>query len=1241
MSGKINDLTFEKYIKYFILISGIVISSCATHTVQYGKSITEAATTEKIPDRLIHQFFLIGDAGNADEPKSVETLGLLKTRLEKADSASTLLFLGDNIYPNGMPAELTSEERKQAEFKLQNQIDLQQNFKGNSIFIPGNHDWYHGLEGLKEQEKFVREKLGKKKSFLPRKSCGIDHKEINDSLALVIIDSQWYLENWDKYQNINEECDIKSREDFFEEFENYLNDYQNKTTIIAIHHPIVSNGTHGGQFSLRKQLFPLESNIPLPVAGSLINLIRKTSGVSPQDIQNHIYRTLTNRIKTLIEDRNNVIFISGHEHNLQYIEKDNIKQLISGSGSKTEAARAVNENDFSYGGNGYAVLNVYSKGYSVVNYYGNENGEEKLLFTHQVTQRQKEAKDFTFEKKISDKTTVQVYSDDLTEKSKGYRFFLGEHYREYYSLPIEARTLDLDNYKGGLSPLKAGGGHQSKSLRLISPEGKEYVMRAVKKSATRFLQAVAFKEQYVEKDFENTYTEEFLLDFYTTTHPYYPFTIGELADPIGLYHTNPQLFYIPKQNSLKEYNENFGDELYMVEERPMKKFSDEESFGKPNDIISTDKLLANLRSDEKYKIDEKMYIRARLFDMLLGDWDRHSDQWRWAEFEENGQIVYRPIARDRDQVFPKYDGFLINLVMRIPALKHMQPFKEDIRNVKWFNMEPYPMDLAFTKNSSKEDWIEQARYISKNLTDEIIDNSFRNLPSEVKDENVGYIKNLLKIRKPKLEKYAEEYYKVLHKTVVLTGTDKDDKFLITRLPKGETKIQIYRLKKGGEEVFFEKTYHKKETKEIWIYGLNDKDKFEVAGKPQNPILIRLIGGQDEDNYSVEKGRKIRIYDFYNKNDDFKEAGKAKRYLSNDYELNSYDYKKPKYNKFTGLPSGGYNPDDGVKLGMNFTYTVNGFDRDPFTRKHNLLANYYFATGGYELTYTGTFAKFIGKWNLEMMAAFTSPTFSTNFFGYGNETETYEDELGMDYNRIKIQSLRVSPSIYRVGRNNSKFTIKTNFEDILVSRTNGRITEFNSEINHAVFDHQYFGEAGVKFTYRNYDNLSIPTMGMLFDIEGFWKTNLGDTKRSSPYLIGSLGFTHRITKSEALTFATLFKGKTIFNDNYEFHQAATIGGDQDVRAYRFGRFTGKHSFFQSTDLRLLMGKTRNTFIPMKYGILFGYDYGRVWLDDEKSNKWHQSVGGGIWLNGVNTITGKVSYFYGEDGGRVSAGVNFGF
>ncbi|HAD78271.1 MAG TPA: hypothetical protein DCF99_00940, partial [Flavobacteriaceae bacterium] len=90
----------------------------------------------------------------------------------------------------------------------------------------------------------------------------------------------------------------------------------------------------------------------------------------------------------------------------------------------------------------------------------------------------------------------------------------------------------------------------------------------MKKSATQFIQQVAFKNKYVADEFEDSFTEKFLMDFYTTNHPYYPLTVANLMKPINIMHSTPKLYYVPKQEALKEYNENFGDELYMIEERP-------------------------------------------------------------------------------------------------------------------------------------------------------------------------------------------------------------------------------------------------------------------------------------------------------------------------------------------------------------------------------------------------------------------------------------------------------------------------------------------------------------------------------------------------------------------------------------------------------------------------------------------------------------------------------------------------
>lgn len=1224
-------------LKYMLIV--IFLQSCATQHSQFGSRVSVPVKDNFDKKNISHTFYLIGDAGNTEAIAAKETLDLLNERLQKADSNSTLLFLGDNIYPKGMPKK-GDPGRASAEQTLTRQLEISKGFKGKTIVIPGNHDWYSGIDGLKEEAQFVRDYLGKK-SFLPRKSCGIDHININDDVSLIVIDSQWFLEDWDAQPSINDDCVIKTREDFFEELESQINKDQKKATIIAIHHPLMSNGPHGGEFSLRKHIFPFQSNIPLPVIGTVINLFRKTSGVNPQDLQNKKYNTLIKRIKTLIQDKENVVVVSGHEHNLQYIDKDNVKQIISGAGSKEAPARAINKNDFSYGNNGYAVLEVKDNGASKVSFFATEKGKETLLFEQQPTFARPKPTLKIFKDKFLAVKDTAIYTTQMTTKSGAYRFLWGNHYRKYYSTRIKARSVALDTLYGGLKPTIEGGGHQSKSLRIEDKNGREYVMRALRKSATRFLQSVAFKDQAVEKDFRNTFAEDFILDFYTTAHPYTPFVVGNLADKVGISHTNPKLFYVPKQNRLALFNENFGDELYMIEERPMDKFSDLESFGKPPKIVSTEDVLSNVKKSKKYSVDEPAYIRARIFDMLIGDWDRHDDQWRWGEYKENGKVIYRPIPRDRDQAFTKYDGKLLSILMNIPALRHMRKFDDDLDNVRWFNREAYTLDLALITQSDEKVWQEQAQYIVDHLSDNEIDIAFENVPKEVKGVTIDKIKSDLKIRKTHLAEYARKYYDVLQETVLVVGTENKDQFLITREPEGGTRVQLYSSVNGEQQLVQDRTYFKPKTKEIWLYGLDKEDTYTVNGKGKKTILIRLLGGQDNDVYHINAGKRVKIYDFKSKENTFNNEGGARKILSDDYTVNTYDYEKPKYDVVAGYPWIGYNPDDGVKLGAVANYTVNGFNRYPYTQRHSIGGNYYFATGGYEFTYKGIFTHLIGDWNLVVDAKYTSPNFSVNFFGFGNETPNLQKEINRNYNRVKIRKLIAAPSLQWKGEQGGAAVIQSSFQRIRVLDTEGRFISEPGVVPDDAFGYKNFVDLNAKYSYDNYDNTSNPTLGMSFSMLGGFTMNVNETDRRFPYAETALGFNYRLTPSGKWVLATVMKGKALFDDKYEFYQASTLGGDYDLRGFRNQRFSGKQSFYQSTDLRLNLGKLRTGIAPTQYGVFGGYDYGRVWLDNNDSRKWHQSFGGGIWINGVNLVTGQLSVFHSTDGLRISGGIGFGF
>ncbi|WP_366512845.1 metallophosphoesterase [Kordia sp.] len=1128
-----------------IILLLLCFSACATFKAQYEekKSVNSYPKDKEIK----HSFYLIGDAGKSPIGEKTAALEMLEKDLKLASKNSTAIFLGDNIYPAGLPKK-SSEDRAYAAHQLDAQTSIVKDFKGQAIFIPGNHDWYSdGLEGLKRQEKYIEKILGKD-TFLPENGCPIDKIHISKDIELILVDSQWYIENWDNHPTINDNCEIKTRTKFLDEFSSLIKKARGKTTIVALHHPMYTNGSHGGQYTFKSHMSPI------PIVGSLKNILHNTTGIANVDIFHKRYNELRKRIITLSQENDKVIFVSGHDHSLQYIIEDNLRQIVSGSGAKVSGTRNVGGGQFSYGTQGYARLDVFKDGSSHVRFYSSD--DDKLVFETEVLPPNVKFTKMTYPSQFPKEKSASIYTEEETQKSGFGTFLWGERYRKQYSTKVTAPTVNLDTLYGGLKPVRKGGGNQSKSLRLEDKNGAQYVMRALRKQALQYLQAVLFKDQYIKGQFDDTSTEDLILDVFTGAHPYAPFAIGTLADAVGVYHTNPVLYYVPKQNALGQYNDEFGGELYMIEEHTSEGHSDKASFGYQDELISTDDLMNELHKDEDIVIDEAAYIRARLFDMLIGDWDRHQDQWRWIEFKENGKKVYRPMPRDRDQAFSiMSDGFLLGTAVKlIPTARLLLAYSDDLVDVKGVNVEPYPLDMELIQQSEKAVWDAEVKRIQEGLTDDVIEKAFLEFPKEVRDERVEEIKQKLKARRANLQKIADRYYVLVNKFAVIKGTNKDDWFDIERLPNGQTKVTAYRIKKGEKsDIFHERVYANTETKEIWVYGLDDDDQFHVFGDGKCITRIRLIGGQNKDVYDIQNGKKVKIYDYKSKESEFL-TNKGSQRLTDDYETNVYDYKKLKNNTNQLIPTIGFNPDDGIKIGVANTYTNYGFERNPFTSRHTISAEYFFATNGFDLKYKGEFAHVIGNWNLQLNAQFNSPNYSVNFFGFGNETPNFEaDEndaidVNLDYNRVKIRTIKVQPTLVWRGELGASFTTGIFYESNEVERTEGRYLQQVFAANSSVFDKQDFYGVDAKYHFKNVDNEAFPTMGMEISLESGYKNNVSTT-RGFGYFIPELSFVHKLISNGRLVLASKIRGHMNFGDGFEFYQGASIGARNGLRGFR--------------------------------------------------------------------------------------------
>jgi len=205
--------------------------------------------------------YMIGNAGDINANEESPALELLKSKLKKEGENSSVIFLGSNVHPDGMPRKGSKEKRKLAEAQLDAQLAILKGYDGKVMFMPGADDWKkYGLKGVKRQEKYLEKKLNKgieedddwERHFFPEQGCGgPEVVEINDQLIVVFVDSQWYLEDWDHEPEINDGCEFKSRKDFAFHFEEVVRKYRNKNVVIAIHHPVFSYGPHGGFFTAK------------------------------------------------------------------------------------------------------------------------------------------------------------------------------------------------------------------------------------------------------------------------------------------------------------------------------------------------------------------------------------------------------------------------------------------------------------------------------------------------------------------------------------------------------------------------------------------------------------------------------------------------------------------------------------------------------------------------------------------------------------------------------------------------------------------------------------------------------------------------------------------------------------------------------------------------------------------------------------------------------------------------------
>ncbi|WP_019946636.1 metallophosphoesterase [Hymenobacter aerophilus] len=305
-----------------------------------------------------HRVALLGDPGAVATDGSDPVLQLLEQWEQETGAAGTIILLGDNIYPVGLPAP-EHPGRAAAEARFNALLAALGRFAGRVVLLSGNHDWNKGRpdgwEYLRRQEAYAHEHLPTA-HYLPTDGApGPVTLQLAEGLLLLVLNTQWWVQ-----QGARPAADSRQP---FRELRALLEANRHQQVLVAGHHPLYSNALHGGKFTAKQHVFPLttvskRAYLPLPFIGSLLPLYRKTVGAA-EDMAHPRYRKMRRRLLRVLRDFPGVIYAAGHDHNLQYFQRDGGHYLVSGAGSKTAFVQAGGRATFVHEHQGFFGLDFY------------------------------------------------------------------------------------------------------------------------------------------------------------------------------------------------------------------------------------------------------------------------------------------------------------------------------------------------------------------------------------------------------------------------------------------------------------------------------------------------------------------------------------------------------------------------------------------------------------------------------------------------------------------------------------------------------------------------------------------------------------------------------------------------------------------------------------------------------------------------------------------------------------------
>jgi hypothetical protein len=343
----------SRFLPLFVLFVSLVVGACALEQ-RYTDDRYAENPARPSAGEIEHRVILIGDAGYA-EPDDRVIKELTRVVDASAGIDVTVIFLGDNIYPHGLPAA-SDPAHEIALRRLEAQMDATLAGGSTAVFIPGNHDYdAGGTAAVERQANHIATYSGGRAEMLPRGSCpGPIVRDVKDHLRIVYVDTVWLVEGEHLHpcRGRDPGGEPDPAMDVYDALSEAIASRGERLVLIAAHHPLASHGIHGGFVPWQQHLFPLWNInalkgtpwpyfVPVPVIPTLIYAIPRSQGVyTRDDLENWRYRAMRKAFEQVLRRHPTapIIMAGGHEHSQQLLRLEELGlpdaiQIVSGAGT--------------------------------------------------------------------------------------------------------------------------------------------------------------------------------------------------------------------------------------------------------------------------------------------------------------------------------------------------------------------------------------------------------------------------------------------------------------------------------------------------------------------------------------------------------------------------------------------------------------------------------------------------------------------------------------------------------------------------------------------------------------------------------------------------------------------------------------------------------------------------------------------------------------------------------------------